>query len=156
MDIHWKDCRQYLRLSRCTPSNRNTLHVWCIDYCSLSTSKSYYSTQHLIQYSIVCIATLRRTKESGKWFKNETSKNRNHNPTKRSEWYQSNIVSMSSTKSPISSGPTNAGTNNSSTVQRSWRRSLYFRIIPAWRGGEIEFQCHLARFVISKRLEWRD
>jgi len=29
-------------------SNMNTLHVWCIDYCSLSTSKSYYSTQHLI------------------------------------------------------------------------------------------------------------
>jgi len=62
---------------------------------------------------------------------------------------------MSSTKSPISSGQTNGGTHNSSTAQRSWRRSLYFRMIPAWRVGEIEFQCRLARFVISKRLEFR-
>jgi len=68
---------------------------------------------------------------------------------------QSNIGSMSSTKSPISSGPTNAGTHNSSTAQRSWRRSLYFRMIPAWQVGEIEFQCRLARIVISKRLELR-
>jgi len=29
-------------------SNQNTLHSWCIDYCSLSTSKSYYGMQHLI------------------------------------------------------------------------------------------------------------
>jgi len=28
-------------------------------------------------------------------------------------------------------------------------------MIPAWRVGEIEFQCRLARFVISKRLELR-
>jgi len=62
---------------------------------------------------------------------------------------------MSSTKSPISSGPTNAGTNNSSTAQRCWRRSQYFQMIWAWRVGEIEFECHLARFVISKRLELR-
>jgi hypothetical protein len=27
--------------------NKNTLHVWCIGYCLLSPSKSYYSTQHL-------------------------------------------------------------------------------------------------------------
>jgi len=59
---------------------------------------------------------------------------------------------MSSTKSPISSGPTNAGTHNSSTAQRSWRRSLYFWMIQAWQVGEIEFQCRLARFVISKRV----
>jgi len=60
---------------------------------------------------------------------------------------------MSSTKSPISSGLTNAGTHNSSMVQRSWRRFLYFRMIQAWRVGEIEFQCRLARFVISKWFE---
>ena len=58
---------------------------------------------------------------------------------------------MLSTKSPISSGLTHAGIHNSWTVQRSWRRSLYFRMIRAWRVGEIEFQCCLARFVISKR-----
>jgi len=29
-------------------SNKEPLHVWCIDYCSLSTSRSYYSMQHLI------------------------------------------------------------------------------------------------------------
>jgi hypothetical protein len=40
MDIHWKDCRRYLRFSGCTPSKKNTLHIWCIDYCLLSTSKS--------------------------------------------------------------------------------------------------------------------
>jgi len=62
---------------------------------------------------------------------------------------------MSSTQSLISSGPTDTGTHNSSTAQRSWRRSLYFRMIPAWRVGEIEFQCRLAQFVISKRLELR-
>jgi hypothetical protein len=28
-------------------------------------------------------------------------------------------------------------------------------MIPAWRVGEIEFQCHLAQFVISERLELR-
>ena len=37
-------------------SNKNTLHVWCIDYCSLSTSESYYSTQHLL--NILLFATL--------------------------------------------------------------------------------------------------
>jgi hypothetical protein len=62
---------------------------------------------------------------------------------------------MSSTKSPISAGPTKAGTQISSTSQRCWRRSLYFRMIRAWRVGEIEFQCHLARFVVSNRLELR-
>jgi len=45
-------------------SHTNSLHVWCIDHCSLSTSKSYCSTQHLIQHSCVCIATLRRTKDN--------------------------------------------------------------------------------------------
>jgi len=58
---------------------------------------------------------------------------------------------MSSTKSPISSGPTYAGAHNSSTVQRSWRCLLYFQMIRARRGCEIEFQCRLAQFVISKR-----
>ena len=32
---------------------------------------------------------------------------------------------------------------------------MYFRMIPAWRVGEIEFQCRLAQFVISNRLELR-
>ena len=32
---------------------------------------------------------------------------------------------------------------------------MYFQMIPAWRVGEIECQCRLARFVISKRLELR-
>ena len=62
---------------------------------------------------------------------------------------------MSSSKPPISSGPTNAETPNSSMAQRRWRRSMYFRMIRAWRVGEIEFQCHLAWFVISKWLELR-
>jgi len=57
---------------------------------------------------------------------------------------------MSCTKSPIPSGSTNAETHNSSTAQRSWRRPLYFWMIWVWQVGEIEFQCHLARFVISK------
>jgi len=65
-------------------SNKNTLHIWCIDYCSLSTSKWYYSTQHPIQHSIVCIAILRRTKENGKGFKNTSRWNRNNNPTNQS------------------------------------------------------------------------
>jgi len=62
---------------------------------------------------------------------------------------------MSFTKSPISSGPIYTRTYNSSTVQRSWRCSLKFRMIWAWRAGEIEFQCCFARYVISKRLESR-
>jgi len=32
---------------------------------------------------------------------------------------------------------------------------LYFRMIPAWRVSEIEFQCRLAQYVISERLELR-
>jgi len=56
---------------------------------------------------------------------------------------------MSFTPSPISSGPTKAGTHNSSTAQRSWRRCLYLLIIRSWRVDEMEFQCCLARFVIS-------
>jgi len=155
MDIHSKDYRRYLRFSSCTSSNKNTLHVWYINHCLLSTSKLYYSTQHLIQHSILCITTLRRTKENGESSKDESCQNWNNNLTKRSEWYHSNIVSMSSTKSPISSGPTKEGTYNSSLVQRSWRSSLYFRMIRAWQVGEIEFQCHLAQFVISKMLELR-
>jgi len=62
--------------------NQNTLHVWCIDYCSLSTSKSYYNTQHLIQHSTVCIATLIRTKDNDEWFKHESRWTRNNNPAK--------------------------------------------------------------------------
>ena len=65
-------------------SDKNIFHVWCIDYCSLSPSKSYYSTQHLIQHSIVCIATLRKTKKNGEWFKSESRYHWNNNPTKRS------------------------------------------------------------------------
>ena len=59
------------------------------------------------------------------------------------------MVSMSATTSPILSGPTNAGTHNSSTAQRSWRPSLYLQIIRTWRVAEIEFHSRLARFVIS-------
>ena len=84
MDVHWKNCSHYLRLSTCTPSNTNTFHTWCIDYFSFSTSKSYYSTQHLIQHSTGWIATLRRTTENGEWFKNESRWTRNNNPAKRS------------------------------------------------------------------------
>jgi len=62
---------------------------------------------------------------------------------------------MSSTKSPISSGPTNAGTHNLWMQQSNWRPSLYFRMIRIWRVGEIEFQCRLALFVISDMLELR-
>jgi len=58
---------------------------------------------------------------------------------------------MSSTTSPISSGPTKAGTHNSSTALRSWRSSLYLLIIRTWRVAEIEFQFLLARFVISNK-----
>jgi len=57
---------------------------------------------------------------------------------------------MSSTKSPISSGPTNAGTRNSSMAQKSWRLLLYFRMIWFWQMGEIAVQCRLAWFVISQ------
>jgi hypothetical protein len=62
---------------------------------------------------------------------------------------------MSSTTSPIPSGPTNAETHNSSTAQKSWRHPLYFSRIQAWRVCKIEFQCCLARFVLSKRFELR-
>jgi len=155
MRIHSMDCRSYLRFSWCTPSNKNTLQVRCIDYCSLSTSKSYYSTQHLIQHSDFCIATLRRTTEHREWLKNTSRANWNNNLTKQSEWYQSNIGTMSSTKSPILSGPINADTYNSSIGHRSLRRSWYFQISRAWRVVEIEFQCCFASFVISQWLELR-
>jgi len=65
-------------------SNKNTPHIWCIDYCSLSTSKLYYGTQHLIQHSDVCIATLRRTKDNSESLKNGSRYNWRNNPTKRS------------------------------------------------------------------------
>jgi len=136
-------------------SNKNTLLIWCIDYCSLLTSKLYYSTQHLIQHCIVCIATLRRTNANGEWFNNERRSNWNNNRIKRSACYQSNIISISSTKSPISSGLTNTRTRNSSMAQRRWWCSLNFRMIRAWGVGEIEFQCRLPQFVISTRLEVR-
>jgi len=55
----------------CT-SSKKTLHVWCIDYCSLSTYKSYYSTRNLIQHSTVCSTTLRITEKNDEWFKNES------------------------------------------------------------------------------------
>jgi len=57
---------------------------------------------------------------------------------------------MSSTKSLISLRSTNAGTHNSWTSLRSWRCSLYFQMIRAWQVGDIEFQCCLTRFLISK------
>jgi len=62
---------------------------------------------------------------------------------------------MSSTKSPIPSELTNTGTDNTSTAQRSWWHSFYFQRIQSWPGIEIEFQCYLARFVISNKMELR-
>ena len=56
---------------------------------------------------------------------------------------------MSSTPSSISSGPTKAGTHHSSMAQITWRCSLFLLIICTWQVAEIEFQCHLAWFVIS-------
>ena len=50
--------------------------------CSLSTSQSYYSTQPLIQHSIVCIATFSRTKGNGEWSQHESWSNLPNNPTK--------------------------------------------------------------------------
>jgi len=59
---------------------------------------------------------------------------------------------MSSTKYPISAGPTNVGIYNSSTAQWSWWRLLNFGMIWAWSVGEIEFQCRFPRSVLSKRV----
>jgi len=101
MHIHSKDLRHYLRFSLCTLSDKNTLHVRCIDYCSLSTSKSYYTTQHLIQHSIVCITILMWTKENCEWFNNKSSKSRNNNPTMQSNdinqiWFQCHSLNLPS------------------------------------------------------------
>jgi hypothetical protein len=130
-------------------SNKNTVHVWCIDYCTLSTSKSCYRTQHLIHHSIVCIATIEENQIQWWVIQNEIRKNQNSNPITQSECYQSDMVSMSCTLPPRPSQPRNIRTYNLSTAWRSWRRSLYFRIIQAWRVGAIEFDFHLAQFVRS-------
>ena len=55
---------------------------------------------------------------------------------------------MSSTTSPISSGPTKGGTHNASLVHRLRRHSLYAVVIHTRTVDEIEFQCCLARSVI--------
>jgi hypothetical protein len=65
--------------------------------------------------------------------------------------YQSLMVSMSSSTSRISSGPTNVGTHKSSTAQGSWRRFLDLLIIRSWRVAQIDFQCRLAQFRISNK-----
>jgi hypothetical protein len=65
------------------------------------------------------------------------------------------MVSMSSRLYPISSGPTKAGTHNSSMAQRSWRCSFYLVSIRSRRVDEMEFQCRLAHFVISNTGEMR-
>ena len=49
----------------------------------------------------------------------------------------------------------NAETRNLSRARRSCRCSVYLRMSRTWRVGGIEFQCRLAWFVISKRLELR-
>jgi len=61
------------------------------------------------------------------------------------------MVSMSYTPSPITPGPTKAGTHNSSMAQRSWRHFWYLPIIRTWQVDEIEFECRLARFVTSNK-----
>jgi hypothetical protein len=122
INIHPKDCRTYLRFSWCTASNKNTLQVWCIDYCSSSTSKSYYSTQHSIQHSSICVATLRRTTEYTKWLTLQSRSDRNNKLTKWSEWHQSYTVTVTFTKSPSLWGLTDADTYNSSMAHRSLRR----------------------------------
>jgi hypothetical protein len=65
-------------------------------------------------------------------------------PDQAINWYQSNLVSISFTPSPISSGPMKTGKHNSSTAQRCWRRFFYFLIIRTWQVDEIEFQYILA------------
>jgi len=109
---------------------------------------------NLFQHSIVHIATLgnQRASQLIHDWRQVTPKQW---PDQVIEWYQSNIVSRSSTKSPFSSGSTNAGTHNTSTVQSCRSHSMCVQMIQACRVGEIEFQCHLARFVTSKTLELR-
>jgi hypothetical protein len=58
--------------------------------------------------------------------------------------YDSNMVSMSTSTSPISSGPTNTGTQNSSMAQCISRHSFHLLIIHTWRVADSEFQCHFA------------
>jgi len=65
------------------------------------------------------------------------------------KWYQSNMVSMSSTTSPITPGSTWAGTHNSTMAQRSRRQSSNLQSICTWGVAEIQCQCRVAGFMIS-------
>jgi len=67
----------------------------------------------------------------------------------------SHMVLMSSTTSSIPSGPTKAGTHNSSTAERIGKFSWDLLIIRFWQVDEMEFQCRLARFVISNKCVMR-
>jgi len=87
------------------------------------------------------------TKGIGEWFKHKRRYAKTITPLSN----QSNLVSMSSTPSLISLGLMTTGTHNWSTAQKSGMRSLYLLNIGTWQGDEIEFQCCLARFVISNK-----
>ena len=80
----WFDGLQAIsEILRMYTSKMFTLHTWYINCCLLSTSKSYYSMEHLIQHFIVCIAILNRITENIRWFKNEHRSNQNNILSKR-------------------------------------------------------------------------
>jgi len=70
MDTRSEDCRRYLRLLQCSQAIEYPPQwIWFMS-SSLSSSESYYTTQHLIQKSDFCIATLRNPRtgwEIQKW-----------------------------------------------------------------------------------------
>jgi hypothetical protein len=51
------------------------------------------------------------------------------------------MVSISSTTSPITPGPTEAATHNSSMVQKHLCHFFYALLIPTWCVAELEFEC---------------
>jgi len=70
------------------------------------------------------------------------------------EWYQWNLVSISSTTSPIPSMPMEVGRHNSPMAERSRSRSLYSMIKCTWQVDKTNFQYRMTWFEMSKnRLE---
>jgi len=83
----------------------------------------------VIFFNVVFCASLHQGNERKRRDSNINTGTPKQYPNLAIEKYQSNMVSMSSTPSPIPSGLTKAGTHNSSTAETSWRRSMYLLII---------------------------
>ena len=149
IDIHSMDCSRHLRLSGCPQTiDFPQRWIWCMGYCSLSIMN--HTSYHLLQYCIYCLATLCYQRNM-QVIQTYLQAHWNNNPTKWSKDINQAWCRYHQLPVPFHQGERMQEQKNWSTLQRSWRHSLYLRIIHTGWVAEIEVLYRLPRFGISNK-----